>query len=67
MSNFKVIKRNGLFEDFNSEKIEKAILKAMKSSGIKSSKVATNISKEIEEELDSRGLDRYVHADDHEL
>lgn len=60
MSNFKVIKRNGLFEDFNSEKIEKAILKAMKSSGIKSSKVATNISKEIEEELDSRGLDRYV-------
>jgi len=60
MSNFKVIKRNGLFEDFNSEKIEKAILKAMKSSGIKSSKVATNISKEIEEELDNRGLDRYV-------
>lgn len=60
MSNFKVIKRNGLFENFNSEKIEKAILKAMKSSGIKSSKVATNISKEIEEELDSRGLDRYV-------
>lgn len=46
-----VKKRSGSVEKFNSEKIERAILGAMRSSGIKSPKVASNISKEIEEEL----------------
>lgn len=50
-----VRKRNGNTENFNSEKIEKAILGAMKSSGIKSPKVALNISKEIEEEFQNKG------------
>ena len=40
---------------FEFDPIEKAILNAMKSSGIKSPKVAFNISKEIEEELKEKG------------
>ena len=55
VSDLLVAKRNGKSEKFNSEKIEKAILNAMKSSGIKSPKVAFNISKEIEEELKEKG------------
>lgn len=55
VSDLLVAKRNGRSEKFNSEKIEKAILNAMKSSGIKSPKVAFNISKEIEEELKEKG------------
>lgn len=55
VSDLLVAKRNGKSEKFNSEKIEKAILNAMKSSGIKSPKVALNISKEIEEELKEKG------------
>lgn len=49
--NLSVVKRNSKLEKFNPAKIERAVLNAMKSSGIKSSKVAYNISKEIEEEF----------------
>jgi ribonucleoside-triphosphate reductase len=50
----KVVKRSGEKEDFDPTKIEKAINSAMKSNG-KSSKVATNIANEIEEELGQKG------------
>lgn len=54
-NSIKVLKRSGNTEDFDSLKIEEAILSAMKSSGIISYKVAQNISKEIEQELADKG------------
>lgn len=56
----KVIKRNGTQVEFNKEKIEKAILKAMKSSG----NVRPLIAKNIADEIESENVDKdiiYIH------
>ena len=50
----KVVKRSGEIEEFKPEKIEKAIMSAMKGAGVSSPKVAANISKEIEDELSGK-------------
>ena len=52
MYNFKVVKRDGHLQDFKPEKIEDAILKAMKQgSGINKPAIAATITKEIENQL----------------
>ena len=50
MYNFKVVKRNGMIQDFDSSKIKDAILKSMKQgSGIVKPAIASAIAEEIED------------------